>query len=241
MISTQTDALRTEVFSLVSDAISHMTPKPAEADRHGVAEGFFDQHTRLRPTPPPRRTPVPGVAGQGVIHTPSTPILSTARSSAVPLTSPIAAAGMRNTYVHTTAYNSYFMQYGTIIFVAADESMMNIHDPYAQYQSVRRVVHEHITMRRVNPDRYNLGSNDLAYALKLCTEAVNVAYMCMHITIDMNDIEDPTSRSNNGRGTSISTAAGGIDVGGDSAGFLQTTGSQLRQSSTIVRIITAHV
>ena len=87
------------------------------------------------------------------------------------------------------------MQYATIIFVAADESMMNIQDPDAQYQSVRRVVHEHITMRRINPDIRNLGSNDLAYALRLSTEAVNVAYMCMNITIDMNDIEDPKSRA----------------------------------------------
>ncbi len=86
------------------------------------------------------------------------------------------------------------MQHATMIFVPTDQAMMDIHDPDAQYQSIRRVVHEHIVMRRINPDLHNLGQNDLAYALKLSTGAINISHMSMHITIDMESIEDPKSR-----------------------------------------------
>jgi hypothetical protein len=161
--------MRKEVFGLVSEAIANMTLKPNDNDRHGVAQGLFDQHTRFTTVSPPRHTPVPG-AGRGTIYTPATPIISLARSPA-PAMSPsaMASAGMRAPYTHTGAYPSVFLQYATLIFAPTDEHMMAIPDSDAQYQSVRRVVHEHITLRRMNPDIRNLWSNDLAYALRLST------------------------------------------------------------------------
>ncbi len=133
-----------------------------------------------------------------MLHTSSTPIIDITQSSTAATatiredrasSSAITAAG-----VTTNAYASVFLQYATMIFVPADQSMMDIHDPDAQFQSIRRVVHEHITMRRINPDLHNLGQIDLAYALKLSTGAINISHMSMNITIDMESIEDPKSR-----------------------------------------------